>query len=487
MSIEKLRLLEIAGSRSQRKLGFRELIESTSTERQISRSFPAELHWRHVTRQHRRGYFSSSHGFGILSTYICVGAYMKVPRVTGKLRELTAAYERDPTVIVERTYIAITQSDPVYAGLPPGTKKDFLESIRFSAVLWCKTMMTGEYPSDEDMETFRNLGRRRVHQGVELASLLRAYRVGSKELWAIYLEFGAEHQDVQNELLFSLSPYLLDHFDEMAQAIAAAYMEEQYAQSRWKDALRYELCNLVFSSPGDVNEFNRVSETIGIDPTIARVALAFNANAPDTLPSRVEAELDRMLLAVARMAKTNVSDLVRVMYRGRLIVWIPCIRGDSLLASDRRMGELATRLIANLPELRQVGIGMMGQGPSGWSGSVDEAVKALEVGERNGDGDNVYRYSGIALTEGARRSDNVLRYLESLIERLSHEPDLLRTLECYLEQLQKRKQTALILGIHPNTLNYRLERIQEIAGGNLEDPAWLAKLYVALTLRKSSL
>ena len=81
----------------------------------------------------------------------------------------------------------------------------------------------------------------------------------------------------------------------------------------------------------------------------------------------------------------------------------------------------------------------------------------------------------------------MLRYLESLIERLSHEPDLLRTLECYLEQLQKRKQTALILGIHPNTLNYRLERIQEIAGGNLEDPAWLAKLYVALTLRKSSL
>jgi carbohydrate diacid regulator len=176
-----------------------------------------------------------------------------------------------------------------------------------------------------------------------------------------------------------------------------------------------------------------------------------------------------------------------VMYRGRLIVWIPCIRGDSVLASDRRMGELAPRLIANVPEFKQVGVGMMGQGPSGWSGSVDEAVKALEVGERNGGGDSVYRYSDIALNEGARRSDNVLRYLESLVERLSHEPDLLRTLECYLEQFQKHKQTALVLGIHPNTLNYRLERIQEIAGGSLADPAWLAKLYVATRLRKDSL
>jgi len=412
---------------------------------------------------------------------------MKIPRVTGKLREAAAAYARDPTEIVERAYAAITQSDPIYAGLPASTRGDFMESIRFSAVLWSKSMLTGEYPSDEDMEIFRNLGRRRVHQGIQLASLLRAYRVGSKELWAVYLEFAAKHQDVQNELLFTVSPYLLDHFDEMAQAIASAYMEEQYEQSRWKDALRYELCNLILSAHGDVGEFSRVSETIGIDPTIARVAFALNLNVSDTLPSRVQTELDRMLLVVARMAKVNAADLVRVMYRGRLIVWIPCIRGDSLLASDRRMGELAARLIANVPEFKQVGVGMMGQGPSGWCGSVEEAVKALEVGERIGEGDGVYRYSDIALNESARRSDNVLRYLESLIERLSHEPDLLRTLECYLEQLQKRKKTASVLGIHPNTLNYRLERIEEIAGGSLEDPAWLAKLYVAIGLRKGSL
>ena len=157
---------------------------------------------------------------------------MKVPRVTGKLREAVAEYMRDPTAIVERAYRAIAESDPVYAGVPPSTKNDFMESIRFSAVLWSKSMLTGEYPSDEEMEIFRNLGRRRVHQGIELASLLRAYRVGSKELWAVYLEFASTHQDVQSELLFNVSPYLLDHFDEMAQAIASAYMEEQYEQSR---------------------------------------------------------------------------------------------------------------------------------------------------------------------------------------------------------------------------------------------------------------
>jgi sugar diacid utilization regulator len=411
---------------------------------------------------------------------------MKIPNVTGKLREATAKYANDPSVIVGRAFRAVARDDEGYNELSSSTKSDVMESIRLSAVLWFNSMLTGQCPSDEDMEAFRVLGRRRVHQGVDLASLLRAYRVGSKELWAAYLEFASRHPDVQNELLFVVSPYLLDHFDEMAQSIATAYMEEQYAQSRWKDALRYELCNLIFSGDADVNEFNRVSENIGIDPTIGRVAFAFHVDVRNTLVSRLEKELDRMLLAVARIAKVNAEDLVRVMYRGRLVIWVPCIRGDSVLASDRRMGELAERLTATMPEFKQVGVGMMGQGPSGWSGSVDEAFKALDIGARAGGRGGVYRYSDIALSEGARRSDNVLRYLESLIERLSHEPDLLRTLECYLEQFQKRKQTALVLGIHPNTLNYRLERIQEIAGGSLEDPAWFAKMYVAIRLRKES-
>src|ERR1700739_2435606 len=133
---------------------------------------------------------------------------MKIPQVTGKLREATEVYANDPARIVERAFRAITQSNPTYAELPPNIKNDVIESVRFSAVLWFKSMLTGQYPSDEDMEIFRNLGRRRVHQGIDLASLLRAFRVGSKELWAAYLEYASKHQDIQNELLFTVSPYL---------------------------------------------------------------------------------------------------------------------------------------------------------------------------------------------------------------------------------------------------------------------------------------
>jgi len=50
------------------------------------------------------------------------------------------------------------------------------------------------------------------------------------------------------------------------------------------------------------------------------------------------------------------------------------------------------------------------------------------------------------------RADNVLRYLNSLLERLSEEPEPLSTLQTYFDQLLRRQITGSVLGIHPNTL-----------------------------------
>ena len=410
-----------------------------------------------------------------------------VPKVTGKLRDATLAYAADPSEIVNRCYEMLTESEGGYAHLPPATRNDVIESIKISVVLWFNAILTGQPPTESDIEHFSLFGRKRVHQGVSLTTLLGAFRVGSREIWSTYASLASSNESVRDELLFSVTPYLLDHFGQMVQTITAAYLDEQYQQSRRRDVLRYELCNIVFSDVGNVTEFNRIAEAIALDPTIPRVALAFETNLPVSTLSRVEAELDSVVVRISRAAKIDAMELVRAINRERLIVWMPCIRGDSILASDRRMSELVERLLALISELKLAGIGMMGTGPSGWASSVDEALKALELGVRIDGEAKVFRYSDFALREGARRAENVLRYLESLIERLSHEPELLKTLECYLDRFQRRKQTASALGIHPNTLNYRLERIQEMTGSNLEDPSWLARLHVAIALRRGSL
>ena len=74
-------------------------------------------------------------------------------------------------------------------------------------------------------------------------------------------------------------------------------------------------------------------------------------------------------------------------------------------------------------------------------------------------------------------------YEELLGPLLSYEngEELIRTLYAYFERNGNLKKTANALYIHRNTLLYRLERIQEITGLNLDNPE--TRLALQLTLR----
>ena len=54
-----------------------------------------------------------------------------------------------------------------------------------------------------------------------------------------------------------------------------------------------------------------------------------------------------------------------------------------------------------------------------------------------------------------------------------------QTLRAYLAHRGPLSTLARELGIHPNTLRYRLRRAGELLGGDLSDPALLARLYLA--------
>lgn len=128
----------------------------------------------------------------------------------------------------------------------------------------------------------------------------------------------------------------------------------------------------------------------------------------------------------------------------------------------------------------------MNHGARGWARSMEEALKALDFfsGERAERA--VRRYSNILVEDGIRGSENALRYLVSLLEQLGNEPDLLLTLETYLNLGRRRGHTAKRLGIHPNTLDYRLGRVEELLGARLADADWVNRLDIALRLRRYS-
>ncbi|WP_321897886.1 PucR family transcriptional regulator [Paraburkholderia heleia] len=418
-----------------------------------------------------------------------------VPAISPRLRSRLRTLAKTQTRAVERTYDTLLLLEG-YSALSAAARKDIFSSIAFSAGLWFQCLLDGTPPTAEVMDQIAAFARRRVHQNVPLRSLLRAFRLGARELWRTCTELAEADPALAHELLFDISPYLLDYFDAMAEHIAEAYLDEQHQQARWRGSLLQQLYDLVFHAPDDAARFRETVEALGLDATLPRIALAVDLDLRDHAPSVREDALDRFALSAARHLELKPDALVRAWHRERLVFWLPCVRGDSMTRNDQRVAEHAAALARAEPRVRSIGIGLMNEGARGWAASVEEALKAVDFaprgsraddGDENGNGPGnflrVHRFSSIAIEESVRSSANVLRYLVSLAEQLATEADLLATLEAWFASGQRRRQTAETLGVHPNTLDYRLERIETLLGAKLADAHWIARLDIALKLR----
>ncbi|MFP3562859.1 PucR family transcriptional regulator [Paraburkholderia sp. SIMBA_030] len=408
-----------------------------------------------------------------------------IPEISPALREWTEKLALNHGSAVNRVYAALMSIKP-YADQDIPTKLDTRNSINWSVKLWFDTLLSGSAPSEEEFEIFRDFGRRRVHQGVPLDVLLRAFRLGSRELWCFYTELDEKSDPLRDELLFRISPFLMEFFDILAQIISQAYLDEQYKQARWRESLRYQLHSIIFYHPEDTEGFAKTAAALRLDATIPRIALAIDMYSIDSNSPTFKSELDRIVIATARRLKFPVDELVDVWHRGQLLVWIPSRLGDLMSTSDRRMSKQITSIAETVPEIKAIGIGLVGEGAAGWAMSAEEASRALSFGRSRGGEERVRLYSEIVVEESVRGTKNALRYLVSLVEQIGSEPGLLETLETYFHNLQRRKVTASVLGIHPNTLNYRLERIENILGARLDDAGWVSKLDIAIKLRGST-
>jgi carbohydrate diacid regulator len=408
-----------------------------------------------------------------------------IPEISPALREWTEKVALDHGKVVDRVYAAL-MNIKLYADLDSPTKLDIRNSVAWSAKLWFGTLLSGTAPSAEGLEAFREYGRRRVYQGLPLDALLRAFRLGSRELWCFYIDPDEKSDELRDELLFRISPFLMEFFDVLAQIISQTYLDEQYKQARWRESLRYQLHSIIFYYPEDTEGFSKTAAALRLDGTIPRIALAIDVHSIDSNSPTFKSELDRIVVAIARRLKLPVDTLFDIWYGGKLLLWIPARLGDLIGMSDLQVGKQIAALAETSPEIKAIGVGLMGEGAAGWAMSAEEASRALSLGRAQGGEESVWLYSKIVLEESVRGTKNALRYLVSLVEQLASEPELLETLKTYFDQLQRRKVTASVLGIHPNTLNYRLERIENILGARLDDASWISKLDIAIKLHGSA-
>lgn len=137
-----------------------------------------------------------------------------------------------------------------------------------------------------------------------------------------------------------------------------------------------------------------------------------------------------------------------------------------------------------------VGVGTPRAGIEGIRRSHQEARQALTLGRRlNGTG-HVTRFDTLGvfrLIFAAERLPELATLHSETLGRLldydrEHNADLIRTLDAFFAANGSPKEAAERLHVHRNTVLYRLDRIREISGFNLDDAALRLRLQLALQI-----
>jgi purine catabolism regulator len=175
-----------------------------------------------------------------------------------------------------------------------------------------------------------------------------------------------------------------------------------------------------------------------------------------------------------------------------LVVLWPAESVANVEAVGQFVGQLQEEAVKRSGAARarvRAGIGGYHPGLRGISRSYLEAQQAIEVGRKLRPEGIAHRHDELiphlVLAQNPRLAERfVANSLGPLTEpKLRNREQLLETLEAYLV-LGSVKEAAAALKLHRHTVLYRLDKLREILGGDLEIPATRLRLQLALELRK---
>ncbi|MCX4679829.1 helix-turn-helix domain-containing protein [Streptomyces sp. NBC_01433] len=232
--------------------------------------------------------------------------------------------------------------------------------------------------------------------------------------------------------------------------------------------------------------------SLGLAPDEPCAVLAVVPDPGAGSPSRADRALDVLALQAASYRRT----VLVLRERARLLVLLPADRGQDreALALARLLDRVATSLPGGVPV--RIGAGSVAASALGAADSCEEAVlvvRVLRERERRG-GDRVpLRHAGASEVGTAL---DVLRMLDAvrplwdsgngpvhdLVRAdLATGGELVRSIAAHLDASGDVTRAAQRLTVHPNTLRYRLRRVRERFGVDVDDPD--TRLLLALAVR----
>ena len=386
------------------------------------------------------------------------------------LSALMPALRADLPELLDDVAAALAQVDPSYADFLAGGRDEVLPAAEYAMSLLVSEAaeVLGEPVAGLDgraeaadgadvaFALFEALGREQWRRDQPVRPLLSAYQLGGRVTWR-RIAAVAVRLTLPAEALVALAEAVFRLVDEISAATISGYVDEQAQSATERERLRDVLAERLLSDRADSAVVARAAHAAGWPlPAEAAVVLL----RPDDEPGReVVARMtpSALLLRHTPVPGAILPDPDAPGHRWRLAAQL---RGTTAVVGP-------TVPLAQLPESARV---------------AQVAAQTFDLGSGHGPVFAADHLDAIIVHRDRRLLDALREaQLRPLAAATPASRAVLRqTLRSWLVHMGNRRAVSEELGVHPQTVRYRLARVRELFGPALDDPAARLRLLLAL-------
>lgn len=343
---------------------------------------------------------------------------------------------------------------PSYAAFPLAEQRRTVRS-RLQALL--RGLALDVEPTAEQLLEFQSESRRRAYYGMPVQDALATFHIGARRLWD-ELRAAARGTAAEDAAIELVAP-LWSWVRSVSGVVADTFADEAESRYGREAGLRQRFLELLRTGGAPREHTAEIARELGFDPDGD-----FRALCTPAAPWAAQGHLG-LLQRAARQLPGRVS----------------CgLSGQLMVAVTQRVdpADLATRVI-NLGDDARVGIGLDRSGLAGAEMSITDAERALAVAERGG---RATSFEDVWLQASLIDSRERLHPLFTEVRRVTGgQPLLAETVIAFADSGSSLARTATALGIHPNTVAYRLGQWHKLTGADPRTFAGLLRSVVGIT------
>ncbi|MFC8534991.1 PucR family transcriptional regulator [Streptomyces sp. NPDC057249] len=373
---------------------------------------------------------------------------------------------------------------PVYAELPhEEIAGDIADIVQHNLRLFADVLEHRRAATDGELAQQRDSAAQRAEEGVPLDAILTAYQVGVAMCWE---ETARDAGPGDLPAVLEIMDRILVLQQQLTSAVSGAYLEARQILDSQEHGGRHALMAALLTGE-DLDGFTRRT---GLRPAARYLTMALalaphpdetGAGLPQGPGAGVAArrKIRRIRTALDRFAGTPA--LTALDASGGTVL-LPVAEPPPWDGPGGLCG-----LIAEATRAAGVPVTAAAEtaSPDGVPAAVARNAEIVDLVARTGRAPGLYRLADVLLEYQLSRPSEALRGLAGLLSPLDAKPELLHTLETYLGHGLDRRAAAAALHVHPNTVDYRIRRIDRLTGLSPARPADLQHLSAALVARRS--